>query len=101
MLDVAAKSWGLFWLAAPLVVLGLVAWSRANVAPAKHMNNVTYVIANPADPAYRPTFHGEHFEFLSPPITTRYSEVFWTSQPQPLPAHIIKRFENRVMAITG
>lgn len=42
------------------------------------------------------------FEFDGPPIRTRYSEVFWTSQQTALPPAIVARFAGgRVMAITG
>eukprot|EP00947_MAST-08B_sp_MAST-8B-sp1_P005814 g5814.t1 len=71
-------------------------------ALAKNMNPVDYVIANPASPEGRvQTYRGEYFEIFGPATTTSYSEVFWSSQPVPLPDDIVKRFDNRVMAITG
>ena len=36
------------------------------------------------------------------PITTTYGEVFWTGlPPAPLPADLVKRFDDKVMAIVG
>ena len=61
-----------------------------------------YTIANPT--AKTPTsmpFQGEYFELLGPEVTTRYSEVFWHTQPIQLPEDIINRFDNKVMAVTG
>ena len=44
----------------------------------------------------------EFFDIYAPEIATHYGEVFWTSQGvQPLPEEIIKRFDGKVMAITG
>ena len=61
-----------------------------------------YTIANPT--AKTPTsmpFQGEYFELLGPEVTTKYSEVFWHTQPIQLPEDIIYRFDNKVMAVTG
>ena len=54
-----------------------------------------YKIANPTQktPISMP-FHGEYFEMLGPEVTTKYSEVFWHTQPINLPDYIIKRFDN-------
>ena len=44
----------------------------------------------------------EYFDVWGPEIATHYAEVFWTDQGyNPLPEHIIKRFANKTMAITG
>lgn len=44
----------------------------------------------------------EFFDVWAPEIATHYGEVFWTDQGnQPLPKEIVKRFEGKVMAITG
>ena len=61
-----------------------------------------YTIANPTakTPNSMP-FQGEYFELLGPEVTTRYSEVFWHTQPIQLPEDIINRFDNKVMAVTG
>ena len=68
-----------------------------------NMNNVhNYTIANriASTPLSMP-FHGEYFEILGPETTTKYGQVYWKSQPISLPEQIIKRFDNRVMAVTG
>lgn len=42
------------------------------------------------------------FQVYAGPITTTYGEVFWTGlPPAPLPAHLVKRFDNKVMAVVG
>ena len=66
------------------------------------MNPHPYLIANPrtADARAR-EFRGEYFDVYGPNVTTHYSEVSWFSQPVPLPADIVARFDNKVMAVTG
>ena len=44
----------------------------------------------------------EYFDVYSPPIRTRYGQVYWTMmEPVPLPDEIVKRFAGKTMAITG
>eukprot|EP00750_Incisomonas_marina_P031514 INCI8217.1.p1 GENE.INCI8217.1~~INCI8217.1.p1 ORF type:complete len:885 (+),score=119.99 INCI8217.1:128-2782(+) len=44
----------------------------------------------------------EYFDVWAPEIATQYAQVFWTSQGTlPLPDEIVKRFEGKVIAITG
>jgi hypothetical protein len=44
----------------------------------------------------------EYFDVWAPEIATHYGEVFWTDQGNlPIPEAIAKRFEGKVMAITG
>ena len=44
----------------------------------------------------------EFFDVYSPPITTRYGEVFWTMMaPVSLPDDVVKRFANKTMAVIG
>ena len=44
----------------------------------------------------------EYFDVYSQEISTHYAQVYWTDQPpQSLPQHIIERFSNRVLVITG
>ena len=44
----------------------------------------------------------EYFDVYSPLVQTRYSQVYWTMMPSvPLPPALVKRFEGKVMAITG
>jgi hypothetical protein len=65
------------------------------------MNPHGYTIANPLTPGVVPPYRGEYFEVLGPLETSRYSEVVWNSQTTPLPADIVARYDNRVMAVTG
>lgn len=44
----------------------------------------------------------EFFDVYSPPITSRYAMVYWTMmKPVPLPDNIVKRFDNKNIAIVG
>jgi len=44
----------------------------------------------------------EYFEVYSPPITSLYSQVFWTRLPTiDLPADIVDRFKDKTMAVVG
>lgn len=44
----------------------------------------------------------ESFEVYSPPITTRYSQVWWAPlAPAPFPDHIVKQYAGKGMAIVG
>lgn len=44
----------------------------------------------------------ESFTIYSPPVRSQYSQVFWTMMDAvPLPDDIVKRFDGKVMAITG
>ena len=79
-----------------------------NLSP--NMNGDVYGISNPnlfsknsfstvyseINPDY------EYFDVYSPPITSRYAEVFWTMMPSvKLPEEIIDRFSQKIMAIVG
>jgi hypothetical protein len=81
----------------------VLAASHANGdQPPAPMNNVDYLIANPAIAGDTKRSHrGEYFEFYGPPRTSHYSEVVWDNQVTPLPADIVKRFDDKVMAIIG
>jgi hypothetical protein len=84
-----------------------VAGVRVHAAP--NMNGFPYEISNPhangkwtgeystmAGPAL------EYFDVYSPPITTRYAQVFWTMLAEvPLPADVVARFANSTMAVRG
>ena len=66
------------------------------------MNPVDYVIANPTSHSEAKRNHrGEYFEMYGPPRTSQYSGVVWDNQITPLPAGIVARFNDKVMAITG
>jgi len=74
------------------------------VALGANMNG-EYLFANP-DPTsstkYSTEYTDEYFDVYSPPIQSRYGEVFWTMMdPVPLPDDIIKRFENKTIVIRG
>ena len=44
----------------------------------------------------------EYFEFYTGPVTSTYSEVFWTPLPEVnLSAALIQRFKNKAMAVVG
>lgn len=44
----------------------------------------------------------EYFDVYSPPITSLYSQVFWTGLPAvPLPADIVSRYHGKGMAVVG
>jgi hypothetical protein len=63
-----------------------------------------YLIANaiPGHESRKETFVGEHFTVYSPPLTSKYSQVFWKSMsPVALPKEIVQRFANSTIAITG
>lgn len=80
------------------------------VSSQKTNMNGDYTIANPL-PGSDTTFSTnswdypggvEYFDVYSPPITTHYSQVWWTMmQSVPIPEDIAKRFDGKVMAITG
>lgn len=86
--------------ASPAVAASLVL-GLAAAAPPGYMNPVDYRIANPGTPGARPHFRGKFFEVYGPEVKTRYSEVYWKSTLVPLPEDIVRRFDGRVMAITG
>eukprot|EP01045_Picozoa_sp_COSAG04_P034121 COSAG04_NODE_7339_length_1144_cov_23.942880_1_plen_89_part_00 len=76
------------------------------------MNSGGYLFQNPNpksskqyDTDYGTRYPGsqrEYFEVYAGPISTRYGEVFWRGLPSvPLPEDIVKRFDNRTIAITG
>ena len=71
------------------------------VAP---MNRGDYKIANPVDPDGHDAkmhFRGEFFEVLGPLDEGHYGEVHWRPEETPLPPEIVKRFDGKVMAVTG
>ena len=44
----------------------------------------------------------EYFDVYSPPITTKYGDVYWTMmEPVLLSNNIINRFNNKIIAIVG
>ena len=66
--------------------------------------NGEYVIANSdAFPTNYMSYPGgvESFDAYHGPITSTYSQVWWTSSTDPLPREIIERFDGKVMAIVG
>ena len=44
----------------------------------------------------------EHFDVYSPPMTTRYSQVWWSPlAPSPFPADIVAKYAGKAVAIIG
>ena len=81
--------------------------ASAGITPQHEQLNpeVVYRVANAVD-AQQQFFMGgagqEHLDLLTPPIRTRYSEVYWSLMPPiALPADLVKRYDGKVMAITG
>ena len=76
-----------------------------------HINNMNgdYVISNPDESqgiewSDDMSLDGksEYFDVFSGPITSEYSQVWWTSMPDyPIPAEIVSRFKGKTIAITG
>ena len=68
----------------------------------RSMNPIEYSVANGL-PGYKaPNHRGDYIEIYSDPITTRYSEVYWTSpKPIPLPPDFVKAFEHSVVGFTA
>ena len=76
----------------------------------KNLNGDVYQISNPDFNAKQqfPTVYSkinssmEYFDVYSPPITSRYGDVYWTMMdPVKLPQKIIDRFADKTIAITG
>ena len=77
--------------------------SLSFASPPPNMNG-PYLLANSQTHVSHATFAGgsEYFDVYSPPITTLYSQVYWTLLPSvALPPAIVARFANKSMAITG
>jgi hypothetical protein len=75
-----------------------------------NMNGDTYGISNPNTSSKNPfptvyekiNSNYEYFDVYSPPITSRYAEVYWTMMPKvELSKEIINRFNGKVMAVVG
>lgn len=87
-------------LSALLLAVGLAASERAT--PAASRNPYGYTIANPLPNAPPMVHRGEFFDVLSQPMTTQYSEVYWTNQdPVPLPADFVERYKGKTVSIIG
>merc|ERR1719183_836620 len=78
----------------------------ARAAQAANMNG-DYVVASgdkfdvPFNDDYASKGH-EYFDVWAPEIATHYGEVFWTDQGEnPLPPDIVKKFDDKVIAIVG
>ena len=75
-----------------------------------NMNGDVYDISNPDTYSKNPfpTVYDkinssyEFFDVYSPPITSKYAEVYWTMMPKvELPKEIINRFNGKIMAVVG
>jgi len=79
---------------------------RRNVrtAPGNMNTGVRYTIANPltGHEGQAQNFTGDFFEVYTPPLRSRYSEVFWQQLPAvSIPEAIRTRYHNKIMAVTG
>lgn len=94
-----AWSWGFPFIAVLLHCSAVVQGKNMNGQPGQ------YKIANPntlSSKDFSTDYDVEYFDVYSPPIKTRYSEVFWTMMDKvSLPQNIIERFKNKTMAIRG
>lgn len=79
-------------------------------ASSSNLNGDIYDISNKNYSSlkkFSPIFNNIHknvdyFDVYSPPITSKYAETYWTMMdPVTLPPNIVKRFNNKVMAIVG
>ena len=89
-----------------VLLLNTISHAHSNA----NMNGIIYGISNPDTYSKIPfpTIYEkinssyEFFDVYSPPITTRYAEVYWTMMPKvELPEKIVNRFNGKIMAITG
>ena len=87
------------WVSALMAIYGACAFDGTN----KNQMNVgfDYLIANALNKTEARSFRGEFFEVYGPVVKTRYGDVSWFQQPVDLPADIVKRFDGKVMAVTG
>ena len=94
------------WLLGTLALLPVFA--KGPSGPIVNMNG-DYLISNP-DPLAPNPWSGDYskfddiefFEVYSPPISTKYSEVFWTMMdPVPLGPELVARFAGKTMAVVG
>ena len=85
-----------FWQAASLTALLLAS------GQAQEMMNGEYKIANLPPGAPSPKHRGKFIEVYGDNITTHYSEVYWTVQPDvALPADFVSKYKGKVVAFTG
>lgn len=92
----------MLWMRSMIAVAITAAVMVSTVMAIDQMNPYPYLIANP--PIGRSsvrTYRGEYFEIKGPDTTSQYSEVWWAAQNMPLPKDIVRRFQGKVMAITG
>ena len=76
--------------------------------PITNMNG-DYIISN-SNPSSATEWSGdyskyedvEYFDVYSPPISTKYGEVFWTMMdPVPMDKDLVERFSGKTMAVVG
>lgn len=93
-----------------LFTLFLITFSQNINANNTNMNSDVYGISNPNQSStkmfstnyYEINSTYEYFDVYSPPITSRYGEVYWTMMDQVLlPNNIITRFNNKILPIVG
>jgi len=94
-------------LAANLLTANVLAVKLAAGSP--NMNGEYMISATPGAPKAKQwsgnfsNYPGgvEYFDVYHGPITSVYSQVWWTSTANAIPAEIVKRFDGKVMAIVG
>jgi len=95
-----------------LLFLLLLLWQTISATPVtKKVTNMNglYTISNPNSATtnefnsdYNSFSDVEYFEVYSPPISTKYSEVYWTMMdPVPIDKDLVARFQGKTMAIVG
>ena len=93
-----------------LFTLFLITFSQNINANNTNMNSDVYGISNPNQSStkmfstnyYEINSTYEYFDVYSPPITSRYGEVYWTMMDQVLlPNNIISRFNYKILPIVG
>ena len=89
-------------------MLMLLPYAALFTAIGQNMNGFAYNIANPHPNGKFSGIYSrddstlKYFDVYSPPITTRYGQIYWTMMDAvPLPADVIARFANKTMAIRG
>jgi len=96
-------------LSCSLLLLLLQNISATPVSKKVSNMNGLYTISNPNTAAtnefnsdYNSFSDVEYFEVYSPPISTKYSEVYWTMMdPVPMDKDLVARFQGKTMAIVG
>merc|ERR1712025_1465784 len=92
-----------------LILLGIYAYQSIRLKKDALNMNGEYLISNPNTVSgiewssdYRKYENVEYMDVYSPPISSRYGDVFWTMMdPVPLDGEFVKRFDGRSVAFVG